>query len=319
MAVAVTSTVSNTSGLAEDFQDAIYNISPQETPYLTMAKRFTASARIHQWQEDSLAAATSNIQQEGDDASFTTSAQTTSLSSPCQIARKTVNISDTLDVVKKYGRKSERAYQLAKAGRELKRDMEFTLVRNQASATTTARATGGFECWISGNLTAANAAETTDYSVRGFSSGSVTAPEDGSAVSFAEANLVAALGQAWTDGGDPSVILMSSKNKTLFNSFSGVATKYNEVGKNSAQNMVVGSADVYVSSFGNHVVKLDRYVRDTAVLCIDPEYIGVAYLRPMKTTELARTGDGSKDMIVVEFANVILNRDAHALIGGVGK
>ena len=32
MAVAVTNTVSNTSGLAEDFQDVIYDISPQETP-----------------------------------------------------------------------------------------------------------------------------------------------------------------------------------------------------------------------------------------------------------------------------------------------
>ena len=318
MAVAVTNTVSNTSGLAEDFQDVIYDISPQETPYLSMAKKLTASARIHQWQEDSLAAATSNIQQEGDDASFTTAPQTTSLSSPCQIARKTVNISHTLDAVKKYGRKSETAYQLIKSGRELKRDMEFTLVRNQASATTTARATGGFECWISGNLTRANTGQTTDYSVRGFSSGSVVAPEGGSLVTFIEADLKTALGLAWADGGDPSIIMMSSKNKAWFDGFSGVATKYREVTGNK-QATVVGASDIYISSFGTHYVKLNRYMRDEAVFCIDPEYVGVAYLRPMTKKDLAETGDGTKKMIVAEFANVILNRDAHAVVGGVGK
>lgn len=318
MAVAATNTVSNTSGLAEDFQDFIYDISPEDTPYLTMAKKLTASARIHQWQEDSLAAATSNIQQEGDDASFTTSAQTTSLSSPCQIARKTVNISNTLDVVKKYGRKSETAYQLVKSGKELKRDIEFTLVRNQPTATTTARATGGFECWISSNLTRANSAQTTDYSVRGFSSGSVVAPEDGSSVTFIEADLKTALGQAWTDGGDPSIIMMSATNKARFDSFSGVATKYREVTGNK-QATIVGASDIFISSYGTHYVKLNRYMRDNAVFCIDPEYIGVAYLRPMQKKDLAETGDGTKKMIVVEFANVILNRDAHAVVGGVGS
>lgn len=318
MAVAATNTVSNTSGLAEDFQDFIYDISPEDTPYLTLAKKLTASARIHQWQEDSLAAATSNIQQEGDDASFTTSAQTTSLSSPCQIARKTVNISNTLDVVKKYGRKSETAYQLVKSGKELKRDIEFTLVRNQPTATTTARATGGFECWISSNLTRANSAQTTDYSVRGFSSGSVVAPEDGSSVTFIEADLKTALGQAWTDGGDPSIIMMSATNKARFDSFSGVATKYREVTGNK-QATIVGASDIFISSYGTHYVKLNRYMRDNAVFCIDPEYIGVAYLRPMQKKDLAETGDGTKKMIVVEFANVILNRDAHAVVGGVGS
>ena len=317
MAVAVTNTVSNTSGLAEDFANIVYDISPTDTPYLTMAKKIKAQARIYQWQEDSLTPAAANAQQEGDDASFTTAAKTTSLSSPLQIATKTVNISATLDAVKKYGRKSEVAFQLAKRAKELKRDVEYALVRNQASATTTARATGGFECWISGNLTRANSAQTTDYSVRGFSSGSVVAPEDGSLVTFIETDLKSALGLAWTDGGDPSVIMMSSKNKGLFDAFSGVATKYREVTGNN-QAAVVGASDIYISSYGTHYVKLNRYMRNESVFCIDPEYVGVAMLRDFGKTELAATGDGSKWLLTVEFGNVVLNRDAHACIGGVG-
>lgn len=318
MATATTTTVSNTSGLAEDFEDIIFDVSPTDTPMLTMAKRKDANARYHQWQEDSLAAASSNKAEEGADASYSTSAGTTTLGNYCQISTKTVDISRTLDIVKKYGRKSEVAFQLLKRGKELKRDMEFTICRNQASTNATARATAGWETMISGNLVRANSAETTDYSVRGFSAASWTAPEDGSSVSFTEAALVSALGLAWEDGGDPSVIMMSKLNKNQFNAFSGIATKYNEV-RGTNQAVVSGAADVYVSSYGNHVVKLNRYMRDNAVFCLDPEYISVAYLDGIKKTQMAKTGDSERWLLTVEYALVCDNRDAHATVGGVGK
>lgn len=50
MATATTTTVSNTSGLAEDFENVIFDVSPTDTPMLTMAKRTKATARYHQWQ-----------------------------------------------------------------------------------------------------------------------------------------------------------------------------------------------------------------------------------------------------------------------------
>lgn len=317
MATATTTTVSNTSGLAEDFEDIIFDVSPTETPMLTMAKRKKATARYHQWQTDSLAAASSNIAEEGADATYTTAAQTTTLGNYLQISRKTVDISRTLDIVNKYGRKSEVALQLMKRGKELKRDMEFTICRNQASANATARASAGWETMISGNLVRANSAQTADYSVRGFSAASWTAPEDGSLVTFIEADLVSALGLAWDDGGDPSVIMMSKKNKTLFNAFAGIATKYNEV-KGASQAIVSGAADMYVSSYGNHAVKLNRYMRNQAVFCIDPEYISVAYLDGIKKKKMAETGDAERYLLTVEYCLVCDSQDAHATVGGVG-
>ena len=38
------------NGDAEDFHDAIYDISPTDTPVLTMAKRLKATNTLHQWQ-----------------------------------------------------------------------------------------------------------------------------------------------------------------------------------------------------------------------------------------------------------------------------
>lgn len=317
MATATTTTVSNTSGLAEDFEDIIFDVSPTDTPMLTLAKRTKANARYHQWQVDSLAAASSNKAEEGADASYATAAQTTTLGNYCQISTKTVDISRTLDIVNKYGRKSEVAMQLMKRGKELKRDMEFTICRNQASASTTARATAGWETMISGNLVASNSGQTADYSVRGFSAASWTAPEDGSSATFVEADLTSALGLAWADGGDPSVIMMSKLNKNRFNAFSGIATKYNEV-KGTAQAIVAGAADIYVSSYGNHTVKLNRYMRDVAVFCIDPEYISVAYLDGIKKTPMAKTGDSERHLLTVEYALVANSLDAHATVGGTG-
>ena len=317
MAVSATNTYTG-AGIAESFEDVIFDISPEETPLLSMAKKSTAAQTYHQWQTDVLAAAATNAQLEGDDASYATLAATTVLGNYCQISRKTVNISNTYDVVRKYGRKSEVAYQLMKAGKELKRDMEYALVRNQASSAGgagTARSSAGIESWISGNrvLATGSASGTTP----GFAAGVVAAPTDGTSVTFIEADLKSALELAWLDGGDPTTILMSSKNKKAFANFAGIADKQFQVnGTNQA--VVTGAADVYVSDYGTHTVKLDRFMRDEAVLCIDPQYVAVASLRPMTKEELAKTGDSTKYLMTAEYALVVNNPDAHAKVQNVG-
>ena len=317
MAVSATNSYTG-AGIAEDFQDIIYDISPEETPLLSMAKKSSAGQTYHQWQTDVLAAAATNKQLEGDDASYATLAATTVLGNYCQISRKTVQISNTYDVVKKYGRKSEVAYQLMKAGKELKRDMEYALVRNQASdagSAATARSSAGIESWISGNSVKTTAASTA--TTPGFSAGVVAAPTDGTAGTFVEADLKSALELAWLDGGEPTTILMSSKNKKLFSAFAGIAEKRHMV-NGTSEAVITAAADVYVSDYGNHTVKLDRFMRDEAVLCLDPQYVGVANLRPITKEELAKTGDSTKYLMTAEYALVVNNPDAHAKVQGVG-
>ena len=91
-------------GRAEDVEDAIWDISPTDTPLLSMAKRKKATNTLHQWQTDALAAAAANKQLEGDDADFVTATPTVMLANYTQIARKTVMVSRTADTVRKYGR-----------------------------------------------------------------------------------------------------------------------------------------------------------------------------------------------------------------------
>jgi hypothetical protein len=207
MATAATNSYTG-KGIAESFEDIIFDISPEDTPLLSIAKRMSAGQTYHQWQTDALAAAATNRALEGDDASFATLASTTVLGNYTQISRKTVQISNTYDVVRKYGRKSEVAYQLMKAGKEMKRDMEYAIVRNQASSAggaATARSSAGIESWITNRVLATG---STSGTTPGFSGGTVAAPTDGTQVTFIEADLKSALQLAWTDGGEPSLILM---------------------------------------------------------------------------------------------------------------
>jgi hypothetical protein len=304
-------------GIAESFEDIIFDISPEDTPLLSIAKRSSAGQTFHQWQTDSLAAAGTNRALEGDDSTFATLAATTVLGNYTQISSKTVQISNTYDVVRKYGRKSEVAYQLMKAGKEMKRDMEYAIVRNQASSAggaATARSSAGIESWITNRVLATG---STSGTTPGFSGGTVAAPTDGTQVTFIEADLKSALQLAWTDGGEPSLILMSATNKARFSGFAGIATKFVDV-QIKTQATITGAADVYVSDFGNHTVKLDRFMRDQAVLCVDPGYVGLASLRPLSKEELAKTGDSTKYLLTAEYALVVQNPDAHAKVQNVG-
>jgi hypothetical protein len=307
-------------GIAEDVEDVINNISPTDTPMYSMAKKKKASNTLHQWQTDSLAATGANRAIEGDDATFATAAPTTMLSNYTQISKKSVMVSETADAVRKYGRKEEFAYQIAKKGKELKRDIEAAVTGNQASSaggSSTARSSAGIESMIVNRVLPTTSGTGT---TPGYSSGTWTAPTDGTATgagsTLTEAYLYSALEAAWTDGGDPSTILVGSFQKKQIAQFAGAskfAGFYNP-NQGEAQGAVIGGVDVYVSDFGKHSVKLDRFMRTRTVLCLDPDHVSIAWLRPIKFRELAKTGDATKGEIVCEWTLVADAPDAHGKV-----
>ena len=58
-------------GEREDLSDVIYNIAPTDTPFLSSAAKTKATAVLHEWQTDTLtAASSSNAVIEGDEATL---------------------------------------------------------------------------------------------------------------------------------------------------------------------------------------------------------------------------------------------------------
>ena len=56
----------------------------------------------------------------------------------------------------------------------------------------------------------------------------------------------------------------------------------------------------YVSDFGNLSIVPNRFSRSRDAYVIDPDLVQVASLRPMQSTALAKTGDATKHLILME-------------------
>ena len=194
-------------GQREDLIDVIYDISPTETPILSTLARTKATAVYHEWQTDSLAAATSaNAAVEGADATATTISPTTRLGNYTQIVQKTIQISNTLEAVNKAGRKAEKSYQLSKASQELKRDMETILTANQgqtAGNSTTARKLGAILSYLKTNSSAGTSG--TDPTTIGVSTRS-----DGATRTFTEQLLKDVVAEVFVSGGNPKMLVVNS-------------------------------------------------------------------------------------------------------------
>lgn len=304
-------------GIAEDVEDIIYDLSPMDTPLRSMAARGKADAVLHQWQTDELDAAGANRQIEGDDASYTTASPTVMLSNYTQIVRKTLIVSETADRVRKYGRERETARLMIKRGKELNRDVEYAIVRNQASSaggSGTARSSAGLESMITNRvMPTASGTGTTP----GYAAGVWAAPTDGTATgTLTEDMLKSAMDLSWTDGGDASIIMTNTFQKKVMATFAG-ANKFAgntvNIGKTS-QGTVIGAVDVYIGDHGEYRVKLNRWMRQSTVFLLDPEHLEIAWLRRIRPVQLAKTGDADKQMLIGEFTFVVGNPNAHAKI-----
>src|SRR5574341_127926 len=116
----------NAVGNREDLADAIYNINPEETPFISAISRDKISNPLFEWQTDTLAASANNKVEQGNEATFAAITPTKRVNNRSQISEKTLAITGTQETgTNPAGRKSEVAYQKAKKMVELKRDMEF--------------------------------------------------------------------------------------------------------------------------------------------------------------------------------------------------
>jgi len=324
-AVAGTATLFSQVGAREDLEDMIWELFPEDTWLLTNLDKVKATNTLHEWQTDALAAAAANRQVEGDDASFSTLAATSRIGNYQQISRKTFIVSGTLEASNLAGRRSEIARSGTKLMRELKRDMEFALVGNQASSAgsaSLARSSAGLESWIAGptidataNANAIRATTTANTTTTpGWSGGTVVSPTDGTTTGALTVQaLTFALGGSWADGADPRVILAGATQKAAIDTFTSIATRFVDIDRN-AQAVITGAANVIVSDYGRHTVVLHRYMRTSVVIGIDPDYLAVSFYRRPFMETLAKTGDAEKRQILAEFGLVVRNPNAHCKV-----
>jgi len=292
---------------AEDVTDIIMNISPVDTPLLTMAKKGEAEATYTEWPIESLAAADgTNANIEGDDATTDASTTPSRVGNYTQLVDKVFQVSTTQDAIKKYGAKNEFARQKAKKGKELKRDMETIMLRNQArvvGAAGVAQLMRGLPSWYATNA---------NRGAGGANGSASTAATDGTQRNFTEALFRATLVTAITNANElPSVVMAGPANRAnLSTQLSGNSTRFYEL-KDGQLN---ASISVYRSDYGPLKFVMNRFQRERDMHFINPDYLQIRTLEPMQYQDLAKTGLSRRGQMWTNFTLAVLNEGAHAVL-----
>jgi hypothetical protein len=305
-------------GAREKLADRIFDISPVDTPAVSSMKRESINGSLFEWQTDSLAAAAANAQLEGEDygSGVTASTATVRVGNYMQISSKTLGVSGTLEAVDKAGRKSELAYQLARRGSEIKRDMEFTVFSNvagSAGSTTQARVTATLGAWLKTNTNAQTTANDPTYT-SGVPAATRTDATTTLQRAFTETILKDVAQSIWTAGGTLKNLFCGPYNKTVVSGFTGVVTRNFDMSNVSPKpTAVIAAADVYVTDFGTLKVIPNRFMRERDAYFLDFDYLSLAVLRNFRIEKLAKTGDAEKRLLLIEWG---LKVKQEAALGG---
>lgn len=294
----------------EDLADIIYDISPTETPVLSMAAQGTATSTLHEWLTDALDTASgSNARVEGEDKDAAAITAPTRVNNYTQISDKTILLSGTQQAVNAVDYNGDLSRQVARKAQALKRDMETILCGNQASVAgdlSTARKLRSLEAWYP----SANSDRGTGGAA-GSSTQAATDSTTGDLRAIKESMLKNVIQLVWTAGGNSDAIVSGGVNKQRISGFAGNANREIEAtdGKLSAY------IDVYASDFGR-VMKIipNRFSRSRTTHVLDSEMLGVDYLRKFFQIPLAKTGDADKRLVGAEYTLKVNNPSAHGVI-----
>ena len=288
----------------EELSDVIYNISPTATPFMSAIGRTNVNNVQFDWQTESLPTASGTGKLEGFELSRAASTATVRESNICQISSRDATVTGTQNASDAAGKRSEMAHQLALMAKVLKKDMEVALTGNtakNAGNATTVRQTGGFETWIENNVS---------RGTNGAGAGNGAAPTDGTQRAFTEAMIKSVQQSAFTNGGEPSMLIVGPHVKSVVSGFSGRSTARQMIDANTIE----ASVSIYSGDFGELQVVPTNVSRARTAMLVDPDFAKVAYLRDFTTTDISTIGDAETKMLLVEYGLEMSNEKAHGLV-----
>jgi hypothetical protein len=294
-------------GIKEDLSDVIYQVSPEETPFYSKARKSKAANTLVEWQTDSLRASAANAHIEGDATSGSARSATTRLGTYCQIFKNAVVVPDTDEGLSKAGRGREIAYQVMKVAKEQKLDIEKALFDNNARVagnSTTARELAGAPAWLVTN-TSFGANEGANPTGDGTDA---RTDETTTLIAFSQDRFDGVMQSIWEEGGKPDTVYLSAfqMNKAL--AFTGNNNQRSTV--QAGGEKVIKSLAVYVTPWGTVEFMPSRENRSRDVFIMQDNMWEVAILRPTKNVELAKTGDNTTRQVVTELTLKCLNEKA---------
>jgi hypothetical protein len=301
----------DSNALKEDVSAIIYNVDPSDVPLLSSIPKTSATNTLHQWQTDTLRAGVStNKNIEGDVTTAEARTSVARIHNYTQIFKNAVTISGTDQSVTNIGYGAQMAHEIIKVGKEQKTDIESSIFANLpfvAGAAATARQMAGLTAYIKTNVT--NIGGSGGANPTGTIPGA-TARTNGTQTVFNQTKFDTCMQSVWENGGKPNMVILSAFQMSKALNFVG----NNNARSTGASGKVENLLNVYVTPWGNVSFVPARENASRDVWIIESDKLALASLRPMKQTELARTGDSETRQIVAECTLVVRNEAALGLV-----
>jgi len=310
----------------EDLTDVLTILAPEETPVLSSANKSKANATFVEWTVDGLSApVTSGIQEGADVTAFTDKfSGRARLGNYIQKFRRDFMVSDLQDAVESVG-PAKIAQAEAKAIRELKRDVEATLIgtQNRFVENGAGQAYGlrGLGDWLD---SAGPSDVPADYRTPADSIWNI-----GTEGAFTESVLNDLITSVFrTTGTTESLTLVADtalrRLVSDFARFTDATTGANpgtrSVNYDGGSSTIKLSVDLYQSDHGvvsivnmNPDCSPDTSNKNTGYL-INPEYFGIAELIPMGSTRLPNLGGGERGYVDCALTSLVMHPGAHGKI-----
>lgn len=295
----------------EDLANFIMNIDRSDTPFISMIGTVNVKDTYHEWQTANLSAVnTSNALIEGDEAPTATANGTNRVGNYTQISGKAVVVSRTQMQTNNAGKTDEMQYQVFEKGLELRKDMEAIILSNQAAVagnSSTARLLHGLPAWVTSNVS--RGASGANGVAPGL--GTIAAATNGTLRTFTESQLKTVMKSLYTNGANPSKIMLHPDLQESFNAFNGLATPVVDVSNKER----IGTVQRYVGNFNIALDVVPNYLqRSRDAWLIDTRYVKLGFLAPIFESELATTGDYKRKSLTTEYTLRVDNQQGIGLV-----
>ena len=293
--------------LAEDVEDSMWrDISPEETPVMTLAQQHTANQKLTEWLQIEKRAAKSNKNIEGADSPTATGHTPTRLNNNQQILEETAQVSESQEDAKNYGISSQMAEELAFKTVELRTDCELAAVG----------APGGTR--QTGNVGAAGTAREMK-SLQDQLDASVTIDAAGVGT-LTESDVLACHQAIRVKGGGKDLYLVHSISAALDVAQFVSSAAGEQAGRRrdvALDTTLVNAVEVYKTPWGTLTSVVDDFIDVETAILMDNEYGAMKYASAFQTKPLAESGFYTKRGLFVETTVAALNTFASGFIDDI--
>ena len=305
----------------EDLTDVLSILAPEETPVLSSASKQRASSTFVEWTVDSLAdVSTAGVSEGADVTSFTDKfSGRARLGNYTQKFRRDYMVSDLQEAVDSVG-PAKIAQAEAKAIRELKRDVEATLLSDNEMSAENGSGTPyklrGLGKWIQ------NGEQSTNPVPEAFRTPTGSIKEDASTLLESEFNDLITSIYRETGTTNSLTLVADTALRRVISDFAriGVSGENREFNVSGDSGTIRLSVELYQSDHGvvsiinmNPDCAPDKTNKDTGYL-VNPEYYGVHELIPMGSTRLPNLGGGERGYVDCSLTLGVYHPQAHGKI-----